>query len=120
MPGVDVTRADWPDFLSAFSHQHDGWLVSIDRYQPDARARHREGALRGVTLEDPRGEAIAVRIDDAATGRRETERVVGPRRVLLEQTSDRIDAGLEIDAADGRLSLRIHRPMPVEMVDGIP
>jgi hypothetical protein len=119
MPTLDVDRAEWPRFLAAFSGQHDGWLISLDRIDADARARHREGALRGIAIDPANNRAITVRIDDQESGRRETELVEEPRRVTLEQMPGRIDAGLQIEAADGRVVLRFRHPMPPELVDGI-
>jgi hypothetical protein len=120
MATQEVIRADWPEFLAAFSGQHDGWLISLDRYDAHARrARHREGALRGVAVEGPNAGAIAIRIDDEDTGRCETEVINAPRRVAVERAGDRIDAGLDIDAPQGRITLRFHHPMPPELVDGV-
>jgi hypothetical protein len=119
MPTLDVSRAEWSEFLAAFSGQHDGWLISLDRVDADARPRHREGALRGIAIDAATDSTIAVRIDDEETGRRETERVERPRRITLEQTPGRIDAGLQIDAADGRITLRFRHPIRPELVDGV-
>lgn len=120
MSRLEVTRADWTEFLGAFSGQHEGWLISLDRYDAEARrARHREGALRGVAVEEADGGAIAVKIDDQETGRRETELVANPRRVTLEQMAGHIDTALEIDAPRARVTLRFHHPTPPELVDGM-
>src|SRR6188474_2756399 len=96
----EIAREEWRKFFESFNGQHEGWLVGVDRFEEfldeSIETRHRDGALRGVQLELADGE-IALAVDDKLTGHLVTESIRGPHRIVLEQTEDDVDAGLEID-----------------------
>src|SRR2546423_10213265 len=119
----EIAPEEWREFFESFSGQHEGWLVGVVRFEEfldeSVETRHRDGALRGVQLELADGE-IALAVDDKQTGHLVTESIRAPHRIVLEQTEDDVDAGLEIDGPQSCLILRFHSPMPPEMVDGLP
>lgn len=113
----------WEEFIESFNGSHEGWLVGVDRFEEfldeTVETRHRDGALRGVRIDEPASGCIALAVDDKVSGHLETEAVQGPHRIVLEQTEDDVDAGLEIDGPQSCLILRFRSPMRPEQVDGI-
>ena len=115
----EIARGEWREFLEAFNGQHEGWLVGVDRFEEffdeSIETRHRDGALRGVQSEEG---AIALAVDDRASGHLETESIQNPQRIVLEQSEDEVDTSLEIDGAQSSIILRFRSPMATEMGDG--
>ena len=97
--------------------------MGVDRFDEffdeTLETRHRDGALRGVQLEETLDGPIALAVDDRLSGHLETESIQSPNRIVLEQTEDDVDAGLEIDGAQSCLILRFRSPMRSVMVDGM-
>jgi hypothetical protein len=118
----EIAPEEWRGFVESFNGQHEGWLVGVLRFEEfldeSVETRHRDGALRGVQLELAAGE-IALSVDDKQTGHLVTESIRAPHRIVLEQTEDDVDAGLEIDGPRSCLILRFRSPMPAQMVDGV-
>lgn len=116
----EIARSEWPEFFESFNGQHEGWLVVLDRFDEffdeSIETRHRNGALRGVRSE---AGAVALALDDRASGHLEIESIRDPQRVILEQSESDLDTALEIDGSQSCLILRFFHPMPPEMVDGI-
>ena len=116
----EIAREEWQEFFDAFNGQHEGWLVGVDRFEEfldeSVETRHRDGALRGVQSHNG---SVALAVDDRSSGHLETESIQNPQRIVLEQSEDEVDVGLEIDGAQSCLIVRFRSPMPVEMVDGI-
>ena len=116
----EIARGEWQTFFDGFNGQHGGWLVDVDRldeFQDESVSRrHRAGALRGV---QSAAGAVALDLDDRASGHVETERIQDAQRVVLEQSDDEIDTTLEIDGAQSCVILRFRHPMPADMVDGV-
>jgi len=105
----EIAPREWREFFESFNGQHEGWLVGVDRFEEfldeSIETRHRDGALRGVQLELADGE-IALAVDDKQTGHLVTESIRAPHRIVLEQTEDDVDAGLEIAGPQSCLILR--------------
>jgi hypothetical protein len=116
----EIAREEWRAFLDSFNGQHEGWLVGVDRFEEfvDERVetRHRDGALRGVQSESG---VIALAVDDRMSGHLETESIQDPQRIVLEQSADEVDMGLEIAGAQSCIILRFRNPAAPEMVDEI-
>ena len=119
----EIAPEEWREFFESFNGQHEGWLVEVERFEEfldeSVETHHRDGALRGVQLEDPPDGSIALAVDDKQSGHLETESIESPQRIFLEQTEDDVDAGLEIDGAQSCLILRFRSPMRPDMVDGM-
>ena len=120
----EIAPEEWRTFFESFNGQHEGWLVDIERFEEfldeSVETRRRDGALRGVQLEDSPEGAVELAVDDKSSGHLETEWIHAPNRIVLEQTEDDVDAALEIDGAQSCLIVRFRAPMAPEMVDGMP
>jgi hypothetical protein len=118
----EIARELWREFFESFNGQHQGWLINVERFEEfldeTVETRHRDGALRGVQIEGSQDRSIALAVDDKASGHLETEWIQSPQRIVLEQSEDDVDTGLEIDGAQSSLIVRFRSPMPPEMVDG--
>ena len=94
----EISREEWQEFFDSFNGQHEGWLVGVDRFDEfldeSVETRHLDGALRGLQSDDG---AIALAVDDRSSGHLETESIQDPQRIVLEQSEDEVDTGLEID-----------------------
>ena len=116
----EIARQEWQNFFDSFNGQHQGWLVGIDRFDEfldeTVETRHLDGALRG--LQSDAG-AVALAVDNCSSGHLETESIHDPQRIVLEQSEDEVDMGLEIDGAQSCIILRFRNPIAPEMVDGI-
>ena len=116
----EIAREEWREFFDAFNGQHEGWLVGVDRFDEfldeSVETRHLDGALRGLQSDDG---AVELAVDDRTSGHLETESILDPQRIVLEQSEDEVDTALEIDGPRSCIILRFRNPMPVEMVDGI-
>ena len=116
----EIAREEWQRFFDLFCGQHEGWLVGVDRFEEfldeSIETTHRDGALRGVQAANG---SIALAVDDRMSGHLETEAIQNPQRIVLEQSEDEVDMGLEIDGPQSCLIVRFRSPMPAEMVDGV-
>jgi hypothetical protein len=114
----EIAREEWPEFFDAFTGQHEGWLVGVDRFDEfldeTVETRHLDGTLRGVQSE---AGDVALAVDDRSSGHLETETIRDPQRIVLEQSEDAIDTALEIDGAQSCIILRFRDPLSVEMVE---
>ncbi len=111
----EIAPGAWQEFFESFNGSHEGWLVGVVRFEEfldeSVETRHRDGALRGVRLDEPASGDIALAVDDRASGHLETESVHSPHRIVLEQTEDDEDAALEIDGPQSCLILRFCPPV---------
>jgi hypothetical protein len=118
-----IARNEWPSFFDGFSRRHEGWLVTLEVFQPEIGARVEECdlALEGVTAELGNGngdkDKIAIMIG-AKPHQRVTHLVLNPVEVSLEHTEDGANHALAIKSADDATTLLCFRPaMRPEMVD---
>ena len=113
----EIARDAWQEFFDSFTGQHQGWLVGVDRFDEffdeSVATRHRDGALRGVRTEDG---TVALAVDDRTSGHLETESIQHPQRIVLQQSEDDVDMGLEIDGAQSCIILRFRDPALSELV----
>ena len=116
----EIAREEWRRFFDVFTGEHQGWLVNVERFDEfldeTVETRHRDGALRGLQAEDGR---VALAVDDRSSGHLETESIQDPQRIVLEQSEDDVDTGLEIDGAQSCIFVRFYNPMRADMVDGV-
>lgn len=123
MKTKQITRNEWPSFFDSFSRQHDGWLVTLEVFQPEigAQVEARELALEGVTAElnDSDKDKIEIMIG-GKPNRHVTHTIANPTEVSLEQTDDGADQALAIKSADDTMTLlRFRSAMRPEMVDAM-
>ena len=114
----EIAREEWQPFFESFTGQHEGWLVGVDRFDEfldeSVETRHRDGALRG--LQSDQG-AVALAVDDRSSGHLETESILDPQRIVLEQSEDDIDTALEIDGPQSCIILRFRPPVASDMAE---
>lgn len=123
MNSTHIARNDWPSFFDGFSRQHEGWLVTLETFQPElgAQVEERDLALEGVTAELGNGDKDKIEIMIGGTPHRHvTHTVLNPVEVSLEHTEDGANHALAIKSADDAMTLLCFRPaMRPEMVDAM-
>jgi hypothetical protein len=64
MKTTHIARNEWPSFFDGFSRQHEGWLVTLEIFQPDigAQVEERDLVLEGVTAELGNGDKDKIEI----------------------------------------------------------
>jgi hypothetical protein len=124
MPTQEIPREDWATFFDGFSRQHEGWLATLEVFDPEMGAQEEahELPLKGVTIAAENGaprKGVAITLGKTA-GHQVTHTIAEPTRVWLNQTSAGANAALEIESADGaKTLLRFRSALPPEMVDGV-
>jgi hypothetical protein len=120
---TQIARNEWPSFFDGFSRQHEGWLVTLEIFQPDigAQVEERDLALEGVTAELGNGDKDKIEIMiGGKPNQHVTHTVLNPVEVSLEHTEDGANHALAIKSADDALTLLCFRsPMRPEMVDAM-
>ena len=123
MPTREIPRQEWNAFFDSFSHQHEGWLATLEVFDSELGAQEEahELPLEGVSVasESENNEAITISMgktpDDHVS-----HTITQPAHVWLEQTADRVNAALEIESQDkAKTLLRFRSPVPPEFVDGV-
>jgi hypothetical protein len=122
MPTQEIPRDDWTTFLNTFSHQHEGWLSTVEILGPDIGAQEeaRNLPLEGISVSrDSEPETIAISLGNDAEDH-VTHTITNPTRIWLEQTSEGANSALEIESEDEvKTLLRFRSALPAEMVDGV-
>lgn len=116
-----IDRADWTDYVDAFSRRHDGWLVSVAVESGSAARKYvsRDMPLRGVVAESHDGaDALMLFTGDATP---HAAHIVGHATALeVDETSEGAEAALTItDQSGARTILEFRSAVPPELVDGI-
>lgn len=116
-----IDRAEWVDYVDAFSRRHDGWLISVAVHEGPGSRRYvtRDVPLRGVVAElDDDTSSMMVFTGDTTP---HATHFVGHATALeVEETGDGADSALTItDASGARTILEFRSPTRPELVDGI-
>ena len=114
MKTITIARNEWPSFFDAFSRRHEGWLVTLEVFQPEigAQVEERDLALEGVTAELGNGNGDKDRIEIMIGGKAHqhvTHTVLNPVQVSLEHTEDGANHALAIKSADHAMTLMCFR-----------
>ena len=121
MKATTIARNEWPSFFDGFSRRHEGWLVTLEVFQPEigAQVEERDLALEGVTAELGNGVKDKIEITIGGTPHHHvTHTVLDPVEVSLEHTEDGANHALAIKSADDATTLLCFRPaMRPEMID---
>jgi hypothetical protein len=123
-----VPRESWADFCERFTHQHHGWLVTLE-YRPalpdalGAGAKSGTAALlefRSLQLIDrAHGQELCITAADQS-GREQVATVRQPVRLSFQKTPDGSHSGLRLDDHGGdTLILRFRVPARPEVLDGL-
>jgi hypothetical protein len=120
---TQIERNEWPSFFDGFSRQHQGWLVTLEIFQPGigAQVEERDLALAGVTAELGNGDKDKIEIMiGGKLNQHVTHTVLNPIEVSLEHTEDGANHALAIKSADDAMTLLCFRPaMRSKMVDAM-
>ena len=103
-----IDRRDWKAFLTGFSSEHRGWLVTIE-------TRERTTAMKPLVelrFEDDR---VAVTVGEETL---ETFTIEAPTEIRLNETAEHAHRSLVIESDGALLRLRFRVAIPSEMVDG--
>jgi hypothetical protein len=123
MPTQEIPRGTWTNFFDTFSRQHEGWLATLEIFDPDLGAQEEvhELPLEGVSVSSETGKSEGIAINFGKTPEDHvTHTITGATHVWLEQTSEGANAALEIESADKtKTLLRFRSPLPAEFVDGV-
>ena len=110
----EIPRDQWRQELDSFSREHEGWIVRVDVTESgETRTEARDVPLCGVSVDNPREDAIAVIVghepDDHVT-----HEVSRPVNVSIE-TDRGAERALHIRADDGSTTtVEFRRPVPPE------
>src|SRR5204862_7927674 len=123
MTTKEIPRPEWNSFFDSFSRQHEGWLATLEVFDPDVGAQEEahDLPLEGVSVasEADKSKSIAINMGKTAEDHI-SHTITKPQRVWLERTDDGADAALEIESVDeARTLLRFRSPMLPEFVDGV-
>jgi hypothetical protein len=121
MPTREIARDEWPEFLDAFSRQHDLWIVSVEVAGADigAQVEGQRLRLRGISA-DAGQSSISIMLETPGGGHL-THTVIEPSQLWIEQTSTGADAALQLQSGDGTTTLvRFRSAARPEEVDGVP
>ena len=123
MQTQEIPRHEWNNFFDSFSHQHDGWLATLEVLGSDVGAQEEahELPLEGVSVASETKTAKSITISLGRTAEDHiSHTITKPEHVWLEKTDDGADAALEIESEDEpKTLLRFRSPVPSEFVDGV-
>ena len=124
MQTKQIERNEWPSFFDGFSRKHEGWLVTLEVFQPEigAQVAEHDLALEGVTAELDNGDKARIEIMMGAKPERHvTHTIADPIEVSLEHTDEGADHALAIKSGDEATTLlRFRSAVLPEMVDAMP
>lgn len=115
MSTQEIPRDQWSAFLDTFSHQHQGWLSTLEVIGTDIGAQSEatdlpfEGISIAATPEE--SEAIAVSLGQTS-GDHVTHMIVKPSHIWLEEAAEGANPALEIESTeDTKTILRLRQPL---------
>ena len=119
----EIRRDEWVEFCDGFSRQHEGWIGTIEVFDPDigAQTEARQLSFAGITAELKTGgqDVITLTTRERPEGH-VTHAIASPKKVMLEETEEGAHEALQVEAADGTATLlRFRSAVLPEMVDGV-
>lgn len=114
----EITPAEWPGFLDAFSRVHHGWRARVDVLGDEFGAQEETDhlPLMGIATDarDPRRQRITITLGTSPDDH-VSHAIDRPSKMFLEQSDAGADQALEIESADGtKTLLRFLDPAPAE------
>jgi hypothetical protein len=123
MATQEITRGEWEAFFDSFSRRHQGWLVTVEVMGADigAQVEARRLPLEWIAAEMKNDDGlISIIVGDQAETHF-THMISKPSHVRLKKSEESADEALEIESADGTVTLvRFRSAVLPEVVDGIP
>lgn len=116
-----IDRAEWVDYVDAFSRRHDGWLISVAIAEGTGSRRYltRDVPLRGVVAEVA-DDASSLMVFTGDTSPHATHFIGHATALEVEETREGADAALTITDESGvRTTVEFRSPILPELVDGI-
>src|SRR5437016_1322419 len=120
MPVRIIPREQWPAFLTSFSRQHEGWLVTIEGADGSAPAQMtaHNVPLSEITVEPTREDAVIVSI--LSDRQQAAYRISQPESIRLEENSQHAHESLTIKSRNGAATvIRFRSAIPAEAVAGM-
>jgi hypothetical protein len=113
----EIPRKRWRSFFKAFSRSHEGWLATLEAFEPSAGTEVVvvNRPLEGISLD---GSRICITVD-GELDQHLTHVVEAPESVLLEIEGGYAEKAVKIRTASGSVEVRFRSALPPEMVDGI-
>jgi hypothetical protein len=108
-----IARNEWQSFFDGFSRRHEGWLVTLEVFQPQigAQVEARDLSLEGLSAELGKGHKGKIEIMIGGRPHQHiTHTVFNPVEVSLEHTEYGANHALAIRSADKALTLLCLRP----------
>ena len=116
-----IDRAEWANFVDAFSRRHEGWLISVaveEGSDPRRYVSH-DVPLRGVVA-DLEGDISSMMVFTGDTAPHSTHFIEHATGLEIDETREGADAALTIaDESGARTILEFRAAMRPELVDGI-
>ena len=117
-----IAPEHWAAFCDAFSRRHRGWLSSLYLRGPSSERTGvlaEDTPLRGLAV-DPRRDVLDLLISTGKDRQPFTHAVRAVTALVPLSMPDGADAGLRVDAAEGRSTLLRFRPgVRSEALDGL-
>lgn len=108
-----IPKESWREFLSSFSRQHHGWLVTIE-------VRERDGTIGAVAAERPLKKVALTPDNEIEIVAGDTsDRVVGASELRVHESAPEAIESLTIDSTSGQTIIRFRIAIPSLLVDGV-
>ncbi len=122
-----VPREYWAEFCERFTHQHHGWLATLEEQAVRSAAGGGmiggPGALlefRGLRLAEEAGREVLYLTATGQGGEDHTSTVYYPVRLTFKKADDGAHSGVRVDGRNGeRLVLRFRVPALPEALNGL-
>lgn len=122
MPTQEIPRKEWVRFFDRFSGQHERWLARVEVIGEDvgAQLEAKDLPLRGISADlKDREDTISITLGEKPDNLI-THSIQAASHVRLKQTEEGADEALQIESADGTMTLlRFHSAVLPETLDGI-
>ena len=119
----DIERNDWPVFFDCFSRQHEGWLGTVEIFDPQAgpQIQVRDQPLAGITAEAQPGGAMLISIlFGRAPDTHVAHLIPDATHVRVNETASGALEALRIESVGGVTTrLKFRSVVAPELVDGV-
>ena len=119
----DIQRKNWPVFFDGFSRQHEGWLTTVEVFDPQAgpQVLVREQPLAGITAEaQPGGAPLISIVFGRAPDTNGAHLIPDATHVRVNETASGALEALRIESAGGVTTrLKFRSVVATELVDGV-
>ena len=123
METQEIPHEQWIVFLDSFSHQHNGWLATLEVLDTEfgAQSPAQDLPFEGISLNSKEGRPESILISvGRSVGDHLTHRIDHPTHIWLQRAPSGADSALEIESdGDSKTLLRFRSAMSSEFVDDI-